>query len=48
MCEYLIKLTPGLKIEIKFSKFDLEYSTDCQRDYFAVIYVFFLLTIWFE
>lgn len=36
MCEYLIRLTPGLKVGISFLKFDLEYSPECQFDFLAV------------
>ena len=36
MCEYLIRLANGYKIEVTFLNFDVEYSSDCQFDYLAV------------
>jgi len=36
LCEYLIRLPAGSRIQIKFKSFELEESRDCEFDYIEV------------
>lgn len=36
LCEYLIRMPVGSRIEIKFKSFELEESRECEFDYIEV------------